>query len=86
MSRARALTSLIVVGILMMSLSGCGSTSARSGKVRISGQRMCEAHGGTYNKQTRHCTYPTQARSARSSCAAQGGYYDEADICEMGQE
>ena len=62
-----------------MALTGCG------GKLRMTGQKMCESEGGTYNVQMKHCTYSNQPRSAKQSCQAKGGYYDEAaDVCEIG--
>jgi hypothetical protein len=80
MTRGSARTSLLVAGLIALSLTGCAS-----GKFRITGQKLCESEGGTYNKVARHCTYPTQPRSARASCEAKGGYYDDgADVCEIG--
>jgi|SRR5580765_5710184 len=79
MVKGRALTSLVILGLLMLSLTGCG------GKLRMTGQKMCESEGGTYNVQMKHCTYSNQPRSAKQSCQAKGGYYDEAaDVCEIG--
>jgi len=76
----RALVSLVAVSLLALSLTGCSST-----KLRMTGQRMCESEGGTYNVQMKHCTYQNQPRSAKESCVAKGGYYDEAaDVCEIG--
>ena len=78
----RTRTSLAVFGLVGLSLSGCAS-----GKLRISGQKMCESEGGTYNQTQKHCTYPTQPRSAQASCEAKGGHYDTAaDVCEIGLE
>jgi hypothetical protein len=75
-------TSLFVAGLIALSFTGCAS-----GKLRITGQKLCESEGGTYNKVERHCTYPTQPRSAKASCEAKGGYYDvAADVCELGLE
>lgn len=86
--------SLLLVGLL--GLTACagqtGSTpsastasTAKTGKHRISGKSMCEAHGGTFNATTQHCTYSSQPRPVSQSCQAQGGYYDTAaGFCEMG--
>ena len=53
----------------------------------MTGQKMCESEGGTYNVQMKHCTYSNQPRSAKQSCQAKGGYYDEAaDVCEIGMD
>jgi hypothetical protein len=62
-------TFLLVAGSVALSLTGCAS-----GKLRITGQKLCESEDGTYNKVERRCTYPTQPRSAQSSCEAKGGY------------
>ena len=80
MFKGRALTSLAILGLLLtLSLTGCG------GKLRMTGRKMCESEGGTYNVQMKHCTYSNQPRSAKESCQAKGGYYDEAaDVCEIG--
>jgi hypothetical protein len=77
--KGRALTSLAILGLLTLSLTGCG------GKLRMTGKKMCESEGGAYNVQMKHCTYSNQPRSAKESCQAKGGYYDEAaDVCEIG--
>ena len=79
MFKGRALPSLAILGLLTLSLTGCG------GKVRMTGQKLCESDGGIYNTQMKHCTYPNQTRSAKQSCQAKGGYYDEAaDVSELG--
>jgi hypothetical protein len=79
MLKGRALTSLAILGLLTLSLTGCG------GKLRMTGTKMCESEGGAYNVQTKQCTYSNQPRSAKQSCQAKGGYYDEAaDVCEIG--
>ena len=79
MVKRRALASVAVLSLLALSLAGCG------GKVRMTGQKMCESEGGSYNVQMKHCTHSNQPRSAKQSCQAKGGYYDEAaDVCEIG--
>lgn len=79
MFKGRALTSLAILGILTLSLTGCG------GKLKMTGKKMCESEGGTYSVQMKQCTYSNQPRSAKQSCQAKGGYYDEAaDVCEIG--
>ena len=81
MITGRAVTTMAVVSLLAVSLTGCG------GKFRITGMKMCTATGGTYNQQAKHCTYATQTRTAQQSCQAHGGYYDPAaDVCEMGMD
>jgi hypothetical protein len=63
--------------------TGCAS----SGKARFSAAKMCQAHGGTYDTNTKTCTYTASTRSAADTCRAHGGYYDTAaDVCEIGQE
>ena len=75
----------LVVGIALtaaLTTVGCAS----GGKVRVSGAKMCEAHGGTYNATAKHCTYKAVTVSASQSCQQQGGYWDDAaGFCEMGQ-
>jgi hypothetical protein len=81
MMTRRAVTTMAVVSVLMVSLTGC------AGKFKISGMKMCQATGGTYNQQAKHCTYAAQTRTAQQSCQAHGGYYDPAaDVCEMGMD
>jgi hypothetical protein len=65
---------------LAVSLSGCG--------IKLSGKVMCEAHAGTYNAQSKQCTYPPQpqARSATQICQAQGGQWDDVSgMCALNQ-
>src|SRR5262245_16449649 len=77
--KGRALVALAALSLLALALPGCSS------KLRMTGQKMCQSEGGTYNVQMKHCTYPNQPRSAKESCVAKGGYYDEAaDVCEIG--
>jgi hypothetical protein len=77
--------STVMIALLMMALLGLTGCASKSGKVRVSGKTMCEAHGGMYNAATQQCTYAAQPRSVRQSCQAQGGYYDDAaQFCEMG--
>ena len=81
MMTGRAASTMAVVAALAVSLTGC------AGKLKLSGARMCEGAGGTYNKQTKTCSYQTSTRSAQQNCQAHGGYYDPAaDVCEMGMD
>ena len=61
MFKGRALTSLAILGLLTLSLTGCG------GKLRMTGKKMCESEGGTYNVEMKHCTYSNQPRSAKQN-------------------
>jgi hypothetical protein len=75
------LTAIGVVIALSGSLSGC------TGRVRLSGKTMCEAHGGSYSTQAKQCSYPAQqpSRSALQICQMQGGQWDEvSDSCAIG--
>ena len=80
-----AVVGLVLVGLL--GLTGCAgqtssagqpSASAGTGKHRVSGKVMCEAHGGTYNATTQQCAYTAQTRPMHQSCTAQGGTWDTA--------
>ena len=80
MSHRAVVASLGVVFALAVSLSGCG--------VKLSGRVMCDAHAGTYNAQTKQCTYPPNPspRSATAICQAQGGTWDNvSDMCAIDQ-
>ena len=80
----RAVIAVITMVVALTSV-GCGSMGA-SGKKRIgvSGSRMCQAHGGTYNAANKTCSYTTSLKSMREACAAQGGAYDDAaDFCDL---
>ena len=80
MNSRKALTAIGVVIALSGSLSGC------TGRVRLSGKTMCEAHGGTYSTQAKHCSYPAQqpTRSVLQICQMQGGQWDEvSDSCAI---
>ena len=74
----------LVVGIALaaaLMTVGCAS----GGKVRVSGGKMCQAHGGTYNAATKSCSYTASTKSLRDSCQQQGGNWDDAaGFCEMG--
>jgi hypothetical protein len=76
----KTLTAIGVVIALSGSLSGC------TGRVRLSGKTMCEAHGGSYSTQAKQCTYPAQqsSRSALQICQMQGGQWDDvSDACAI---
>ena len=77
----------VIAGItVVVALTSVGCASGPGGKKRIgvSGSRMCQAHGGTFNAANKTCSYTTSLKSLRESCAAQGGAYDDAaDFCDM---
>ena len=79
MSHRAVVVRMGVVVALAVSLSGCGG-------VKLSGKAMCEAHAGTYNAQTKQCTYPPNppARSMTQVCQMQGGTWDAiSDQCAI---
>ena len=81
----RAVIAGITVVVALTSV-GCASGPGGSGKKRVgvSGSRMCQAHGGTFNAANKTCSYTTSLKSLRESCAAQGGAYDDAaEFCDM---
>ena len=81
----RAVVAAITLVVALAS-AGCASGTGASGKKRVgvSGSRMCQAHGGTYNAATKSCTYTASTKSIREACAAQGGAYDDAaEFCDM---
>lgn len=81
MNRGQTLVGLSLVVALAVPLSGC------AGSVKMTTQKMCQAHGGKYNAQTKRCTYSTQPLSAEQICEGQGGYYDTAaDSCVIGMQ
>ena len=79
----------MVVGITLVAALmsvGCASGAGGSGKkkVGVTGAKMCQAHGGTYNAATKMCSYTASTKSMREACAAQGGAFDDAaDFCDM---
>ena len=55
------------------------SVGCATGKVRVSGSKMCQAHGGSYNATTKTCSYTAAStKSVRESCQQQDGYWDDA--------
>jgi hypothetical protein len=52
-------------------------------KARMSSNKMCMAHGGTYNASTQMCTYKAQTLSAKQVCQDQGGYFATDQNCEF---
>ena len=79
----------VMAGIMLvvaLATAGCASGSGGMGKkkVGVTGAKMCQAHGGTYNPVTKACSYTASTKSMREACAAQGGAFDDAaDFCDM---
>ena len=79
----------VMAGIMLvaaLATAGCASGSSASGKkkVGVTGAKMCQAHGGTYNAATKMCSYTASLKHMREACAAQGGAFDDAaDFCDM---
>ena len=84
MDRRAVMAGITLVAALMS--VGCASGTGAPGKkkVGVTGARMCQAHGGTYNAATKSCSYTASTKSMREACAAQGGAFDDAaDYCDM---
>ena len=74
---------LVVLIALAVALTTAGC--ATGGKVRVTGSKMCQAHGGTYDGTAKTCTYTAHTMTARDYCSEQGGYWDDAaGFCEIG--
>jgi hypothetical protein len=73
----------VIAGVLLgvaLTTVGCAS----GGRVRLSGAKMCTAHGGTYSAATKSCSYTASTKSLRASCEAQGGSWDDAaEFCSI---
>ena len=79
----RAVMAVIMMVVALTSV-GCASGMGGKKKVGVTGARMCQAHGGTYNAATKMCSYTASLKHMREACAAQGGAYDDAaDFCDM---
>ena len=70
---------LVVVITLAASLVMVGC----AGK-EMSGVKMCEAHGGTYNASAQSCSYTKPMMTAKQICENHTGYWDPAaQICKF---
>ena len=83
MRRGRLLAGVVLATALVVPLAGCAT-----GKVRLSLQKMCEAHGGTWSQAQETCGMSTAeasraARQAKDICASQGGVYLPGGTCEL---
>ena len=79
MSNRRGMLAGVLLGVALTTV-GC----ATGGKVRLSGSKMCTAHGGTYSAATKSCTYTASTKSLRASCEAQQGTWDDAaEFCSI---
>jgi len=75
------LTGLVVATLVTLPLTACAS------KFKITGKKMCEASGGTYNAQQHHCTYTQKTMTAKDMCQNHNGYWDTAaGMCEIGRD
>ena len=75
--------SRLIVGVMLgvaLTTVGCAS----GGRVRISGAKMCQAHGGTYNAANKSCSYVATTKSLKASCEEQQGTWDDAaGFCQI---
>jgi len=80
MRQGRVLAGVALAVALVFPLAGCAT-----GKVRMSMQKSCQAHGGTWSQAQETCTpAPGQAaRQAKAICADQGGEYIPGGTCEL---
>jgi hypothetical protein len=83
MQRGKLLAGVALATILVFPLAGCAT-----GKVRLSMQKMCQSHGGTWSQAQETCgmsaTEERQAgRKAKDICAEQGGVYLPGGTCEL---
>jgi hypothetical protein len=76
--------SRLIVGVMLgvaLTTVGCATGGSR---VRISGAKMCKAHGGTYNAATKSCSYVAMIKVLKQSCEEQQGTWDDAsDFCQI---
>jgi hypothetical protein len=74
--------SRLIVGVMLgvaLTTVGCASGG---GRVRLSGAKMCQAHGGSYANKS--CTYTASTKSLKASCEAQQGTWDDAsEFCSI---
>ena len=82
MRRKRLLAGVVLATALVVPLTGCAT-----GKVRLSLQKMCEAHGGTWSQAQETCGMSTAeasraARQAKDICTSQAGVYLPGGTCE----
>ena len=82
MRRKRLLAGVVLATALVVPLTGCAT-----GKVRLSLQKMCEAHGGAWSQAQETCGMSTAeasraARQAKDICTSQAGVYLPGGTCE----
>ena len=83
MQRGRLLVGVALATVLVFPLAGCAT-----GKARLSMQKLCQSHGGTWSQAQETCgTSSTEtrqaARQAKDICAEQGGVYLPGGTCEL---
>ena len=82
MRHGRLLAGVVLATALVIPLAGCAT-----GKVRLSLQKMCEAHGGAWSQAQETCGMSTAeasraARQAKDICTSQAGVYLPGGTCE----
>jgi hypothetical protein len=83
MRRGRLLVGVALATALVFPLAGCAT-----GKARLSMQKLCQSHGGTWSQAQETCGASTTearqaARQAKDICAEQGGVYLPGGTCEL---
>jgi hypothetical protein len=83
MRHGRLLAGVVLATALVVPLAGCAT-----GKVRLSLQKMCEAHGGAWSQAQETCGMSTAeasraARQAKDICTSQSGVYLPGGTCEF---
>lgn len=68
--RGKVPATMLLIAAVGFGLAGCAEKKVW----RTSGQ-MCMAHGGSYNSDTRQCTFTASSVSGQQACEAQGGIY-----------
>jgi hypothetical protein len=77
--RGNVSATMLLIAALGSGLAGCADKKVW----RTSGQ-MCQAHGGSYNSDTRQCSFTASSVSGQQACEAQGGVYmAELQRCEF---
>lgn len=83
MQHGRGFAGVALAMALVFPLAGCATGS---GKVRVSMQKMCQAHGGVWSQSAETCGMTgagasQAARQAKDICAEQGGEYLPGGSC-----
>jgi hypothetical protein len=83
MQLERLLAGVALATVLVLPLAGCAT-----GKARLSMQKICQSHGGTWSQAQETCSMSATetrqaARRASDICAEQGGAYLPGGTCEL---